>query len=134
MADHVTIDADFSEVLRALDRLGTLAEKYVREASRETAERIADETKRRIPRRAGGPTRTAHTAEGVTIRDLGDRGFLVFVLQPDMHGLPQWLEFGTRHMVAKPALFPAARLEEGAHLRRIIDGLNQAIDEVGLSA
>jgi hypothetical protein len=50
----------------------------------------------------------------------------------DPANLDIWLEFGTRHMEARPFLHASAQLEEGPHERRIQQAINDAIQEVGL--
>lgn len=133
MAPLLTIDADASEVLAAMDRLGDQVSSHVKAAAKVTADAIAKETRARIPRRAGGPTYARHTADGVTVEETysGD-GYVVFIAQPDMAGLPGWLEFGTKHMTPRPALFASANLERGSHDRRIVEAVNDAIEGVGL--
>lgn len=133
MAPLLKIDADASEVLAAMDRLGDRVASHVKAAAKVTADAIAKETRARIPRRAGGPTYSRHTAEGVTVEEAhsGD-GYVVFIAQPDMAGLPGWLEFGTKYMPPRPALFASATLERGSHDRRIVEAVNDAIEGVGL--
>ena len=125
MTDRLRIEIDTGAVLQALDRLGTAAERYLLEAAHETAKAIAREAGARVRRRTG------RTARGITV-EVARRGlgYVVFVANPDQPGLAGWLEFGTRAMTAKPFLFAAARLEEGAHDRRIRDAIQRAIEEV----
>ena len=61
-------------------------------------------------------------------------GWRVYVepMPPRPANLPQWIEFGTKKMQARPFLFSSARLEEGAHVRRISEALTVAIEEQGL--
>lgn len=127
MSDHLTIDVDTSSLLAALDRLGVVAEKHIREAALETAGRVASEARARVARATGV------TAGAITIDEEKTRpGFRVFVAPTQRAAnLPIWLEFGTKRMTARPFLFSSARLEEGAHERRVAAALQDAIDEVG---
>lgn len=128
----LTVDVDASSLLKALDALGPAVGRHVKAAASVTADAIVKEAHGRIARRAGGPTRARHTAEGIHKEETrsGD-GYIVVVDQPDMPGLPGWLEFGTKYMSPRPFLFNSARLEEGAHLRRVADALQAAVDEAG---
>lgn len=133
MADMLRVEADATSLIAALTQLGDRAIPFVKAAAKETADAIVREAKGRIRRAAGGPTRSQHTAEGVkAVETNNGEGYLVVVDSPDMPGLPGWLEHGTKYMTAHPALFPSARLEEGAHRRRVADAVQSAIDAEGL--
>lgn len=133
MADMFRVETDATSLIAALTQLGDRAIPFVKAAAKETADAVVREAKGRIARAAGGPTRSHHTAEGITAVETNNgEGYLVVVDSPDMWGLPGWLEFGTKYMVARPFLFPSARLEEGAHRRRVADALQSAIDAEGL--
>jgi hypothetical protein len=133
VAPLLKLEVDNAAVLAALDQLGDRAEIYIKTASKVTADRIAVEARGRI-RRSGEPTHGGtHTADRVTVVESYDRsGWVVIVPHPEMPGLPGWLEHGTKFMEAMPALFPSARIEEGPHLRRIAEALQDAIEGVGL--
>jgi hypothetical protein len=123
----LTIDADATAVIAALDRLGPVAASYVKAAAKETADRIATEAGGRIARRTG------HTAEGITVEETRNgQGYVVFVKNPETPGLPLWIEFGTKFHTARPFLFASARLEEGPHDRRVREAINAAIHDTGL--
>lgn len=128
MADGITISVDAQEVLDLLDQLGPAAEEHVHEVSKITAGRIQSEARGRV-RRATGRLQYAITVEEA---EAPMRGYRVFV--GPMVGRPRefalWHEFGTEHMDAQPFMSSAAELEEGPHLRRIADALQDAIDEV----
>lgn len=138
MSQLLTISVDTISLLAAIDRLGDhQAEARVKAAAKVTADRIQTEARARV-RRATGATATAITVQEAP-GPLG--GYRVFVGPTrDAHGfsrpdnLPLWLEFGTRYMGAQPFLFNSARLEEGPHLRRVAEALQDAIDDVGLGA
>lgn len=112
-----------------------LVEKHAKAAARVTAEAIAQGARGRIRRRAGGPTRSRHTAEGIVVEELTKgSGWGVFVDSPDMPGLPGWIEHGTKYMTARPFMANSAKLEEGPHERRLNDAIQDAIEEGGLGA
>jgi len=124
----MTIEVDTSALLTALDRLGDRAEALVKAAAKVTAERIEREAERRIRRRTG------ETAKHVRVEETYDgKGYVVLTNNPGIRNhVDVYLEFGTEHMQASPFLFTSARLEEGAHLRRVEQALKDAIEEVGL--
>lgn len=124
MANLLQIDVDARGLIAALDRLGAAAERHVLNAAGVTAARIAQEARSRVARATG---KTA-AGIGIDVAKVG-AGYVVFAERPEMPGLPGWLEFGTQHMTARPFLFAAARLEEGAHDRRIREAIHDAIDE-----
>lgn len=136
MADPLlAVDVDATELLAALDRLGDGAEVVCQEAALETSRVIQREGRARV-RRATGRMREAiwyDTAPG----PLG--GYRVYLLpmsdpdggmRPENFGL--WHEVGTEKMTAQPFLLISAQMEEGAHLRRVSDAVQDAIDEQGL--
>lgn len=125
MASLLTVDVDASRVLAAFDRLGAVAERHVRAAAKETAERIQTEALARVARRSG------RTAEGIAVElaQVGV-GYVVAARRQQMPDLPAWLEFGTKFMTARAFFFAPARLEEGPHLRRLAEALQAALDEV----
>lgn len=121
----VTVDAE--SLLQALRHLGPAAEPHIKAASRVTANRIADEARRRVRRRTG------KTAEGIVVRDdFTGKGSIVAAERNPFPNVPLWLEFGTVRMRPSPFLFNSARLEESAHLERIARALQDAINEQGL--
>lgn len=130
MAKFFTVDADASALLAALDQLGAVAERHVKNAAAVTAGRIQQEARARV-RRATGQTAAAITVDEAPA-PLG--GYRVYVGQMGQRPteLPLWLEFGTVKMTAQPFLLSSARLEAGAHERRIAEAIQDAIDEVGL--
>lgn len=133
MAEGFEIDVDAASVLAMLDQLGERSDVLVHEASGETAEAVQFEWRSRV-RRATGRYYEAirrKEAEGPL------RGFHVYVDQmsnPDggmrAKNFPIWQEEGTKYMAATPAMQAAIDLEEGLHLRRVSDALQEGIDEV----
>lgn len=129
----LVIDVDASEVFEMLDLLGERAEDAVHEASGETAEAIQMEARARVRRDTG------RLSEAITREEADEplRGFRVFVAKmSDPNGgtraanFPLWHEYGTKYVEAQPFLTNSARLEEGPHMRRIEDALQESIDEV----
>lgn len=125
MADLFTVDVDVSGLLAALDRLGAIAEAYTSAAARVTAGNVAREARNRVARRTGT------TAEGIGVVE-DDGAYLVQTYRQQFPSLPAWLEYGTKHMSARPFFRPSAQLEEGPHLRRIAHAVQSAIDDAGL--
>lgn len=131
MADQFIIEVDADEVLAMLDRLGDKAEVLVHQASEVTAERIQEEARARARRRTGRLIEAIEVVE----QDGPMHGFKVVVEDmTDERGrraeeFPIWHEFGTEHMSAQPFLFNSAKLEEGPHFRRIVEAIEQAIEE-----
>lgn len=128
----MTIEIDTKGLIDALTRFaGPVMEKHVKGAAKVTADRVAQIASARAHRDTG------ETAESITVEEatVGE-GYVVlpwdFGKTSRMPNLPIWLEFGTNKMTAKPYFFAAARMEEGAHGRRISNAIQDAIDEVGL--
>lgn len=121
-------------VTPALERLGDAALKHTVPASRVSAESIAREARRRVARDTG------QTAQGIGTEMLKNRtGYVVYSVNQRMPNLPLWIEAGTRKgkphsrtEQAQPYFYPAVRLEESAHERRILEAIDKAIVEVGL--
>jgi hypothetical protein len=127
MAPLLAVDTDTAELLAALETLGDEAESYVKVSAKVTADRIADEARGRVRRATGA------TAAGIGVEETHDgKGWVVFTARPDNPGLPGWIEHGTKYMPARGFLFVSARLEEGPHLRRTTEALQNAIDAKGL--
>lgn len=123
----MSIAVETQALIQALDRLGAKAEAYTRAAAFRTAENVRLEMQRRVARRTG---RTAQSI--IRTEDRGRKGYVVFVENPDVPNIDLYLEFGTKHMSKRPFFFAAARLEEGAHDRRMREAIQQAITETGL--
>jgi hypothetical protein len=129
MANELVVEVDAEEVLDMLDALGPAATSIVHAASKVSSERIQQEARARV-RRATGTLQ-----EAITIEETED-GFRVFVGEmTDARGkradeFALWHEAGTKHMSAQPFMGISAELEQGPHLRRLSDALQDAIDEV----
>lgn len=141
------IEVDTRALLAALDKLGDRVAARVKAAAKVSAESIAREARARVARHTGQTAKDIHVAEshdktgyvvlpyppfteivGHTMRKTGR----FHTQRVTTKGLPGWLEFGTRYMTARPYFFASARLEEGAHDRRIRQAVQDTIDEVGL--
>lgn len=126
MADSMIIDVDTRALLAAMDALGVEAERHTKAAAKITADNIAGEARRRVARRTG------QTAAGIVVReDYTRAGYIVAAERNPYPILPMWLEFGTKFMTPRPFFFASARLEEGAHERRMREAIQQAINAVG---
>ena len=137
MADAMQVAVDKERAIRALEHLGVYADAYIQTACSETAQKIADEARRRIAR-----SNKPHTGTDVPTwtkihweRSRDKRGYVVMAYDTGGHGkagrtqqhhVDLYLEFGTMNMYAKPFLHASARLEEGPHFRRVEDALDRA--------
>lgn len=134
------VDVETKGLIAALDSLGASVLKHTKAAARVTAERIVAGARARVRRRTG------RTAAGITAEETYDgTGYVVLPFNAAFEraliesgndqqpaNLPLWLEFGTKKMTAKPFFFAAARVEVGAHDRRMRAAIQDAIDEKGL--
>ena len=129
MAGELQIDVDAREILRMLDVLGDRAAVAIKAACLETARSIQSEGRARLARQTAG---TGKTAEAITIEDING-GFKVYVgsVSGRAENLPLWLEVGTKYMTSRPFLFASALVEEGPHLRRVSEALQDALDGLG---
>lgn len=134
----LTIETDAASLLAALSRLSPTAQPKLKRAAYQTAVAIQATARGRVARLTG------RTAAGLTVEEarVGD-GYVVTPFneahRASLRGsgndeqprnLPTWLEFGTKNMSARPYLLNSARLEEGTHLRRVAEAVQDAIDEV----
>lgn len=113
----------------AFNRLGDVASVILLAIAKETADALKAGVQSRLRRQTFG---TGQTANAVTVErveggyrvhsgDMGDRAA----------NLPIWLEFGTKHMTPRPAWEAERLLASGTYMRRVEDGLQQAIDGLG---
>lgn len=136
MSDLLQIDVDTAEVLAMLDRLGEAAEVYAKEASMETAEAIDREATARVKRREGVTARNIVHTDHLPEYLGGEPGrnptsaFVYVEAKQRPDNIAIWLNFGTKFMAGDDFMFTAARLEQGNHLRRLADKLQEACDEV----
>lgn len=139
MADGVMVNIDTTDLVAALTALGDKAQSYVNAASKETADAIVTEAHARL-RRQLGPNATGETEAGLAARPAYDgNGYVVVDENSRMPNLPLWIEKGTKRgdagshtAAARPYFYVSAQLEEGAHLQRISDAVQQAIADQGL--
>lgn len=122
------IEIDTAALLSALDRLPeVMQERYLKPAAYATAQNIKREAQRRVARDTG------QTFAGIGVTEDRSRdGYVVFALRDEFPNLPIWLEFGTKHMAARPFMNVSALLEESAHGRRVATAVQDAIDAMGL--
>lgn len=129
---EITVEVDATEVLAMLEQLGPAADAHVNEASRISALNIQQEARSRARRATGLLIESIEVEQAEP--PLG--GYRVFVAEmTDARGrraeeFALWHEEGTKYMDEQPFIGPAVELEEGAHLRRVAEALQDAIDEV----
>jgi hypothetical protein len=127
---NVSVTIEHDTITQAMTRLGDAADAVLRDVARDTADKLKAEMQARLRRQTSG---TGKTADAVTVETTED-GYAK-VTSGEMGSrpanLPIWLEFGTKHMTARPYFYGSIRLEQGAHLRRVEDALQQAIDGLG---
>jgi len=118
------------QITQAFDRLGDAAHAVLSELAMETANSLKAEMQGRLRRQTAG---TGRTADAITVERTPD-GY-ARVSSGDMGSraanLPIWLEFGTKHMTARPYFYGAIALEHGTYLRRVERALQDAIDGLG---
>lgn len=123
-------------VTPALKRLGDTALKYTKPACLISANSIDDEATRRVRRDTG------ETAQGIGVVEMTNgEGYVVYATNRRMPNLPLWIEAGTKRgkpgshtQIAAPFFYQSVRLEEGAHARRIIAAVDDAIRVEGLGS
>jgi hypothetical protein len=127
MADLLTINVDTAALIDALTKYSAFAGRHLKDAAFITATAIRREARARVARATG------ETAQGITVEETHNKeGYVVFPYRPDNPGLPGWIESGTEKMKARPFLMNSARLEEGAHMRRVREALDFAAEDAGL--
>lgn len=123
----MTIDVDNTDLYAAFDQAGAELDPFIKAASYVTAQAIQREARARVRRATGG------TASKITIEEARNGvGYVVFVNQPENPGLAGWIEFGTIKMSSRGFLFSSAQLEQGPHLRRLSEAIQEALDVLGL--
>ncbi len=128
MSDMFSASVDASGVIDLFDRMAASADFVCLEVARDTAKRIVAEAQRRAKRLTG------QTSSGIHFELSRDRsGYVVLAYtegnQPDPVDL--YLEYGTRVQAPQKFFFDSARLEEGPHLKRLIDRMTEWLEEVG---
>lgn len=132
MSDAITFEWHAEQVLAAFSKLSDVVRLLTNAAAHETATLIAEEARRRVPRRHGRIT-AAQAArppleELITVQKMrNDTGWVVIVQNPAAPFLPWQLEYGTQHMTKRDFFFAPARLERGAHRQRMNEALHEAI-------
>ena len=128
MADSFDATVDASQVLALFDRMGPSMDFLAREVGRDTAKNIVREAQARVKRATGVTAKGIHwelTRDG--------KGYVVLAYtkgnQPDPVDI--YNEYGTEKMFAKPFFMVSAELEEGPHMRRLIERMEEWLAEVG---
>lgn len=126
MADSVTFEMDTTDFFAAIDAAPEVVARQLKRVAKVTADHIDAEATGRVRRRTG------KTAEKIVVAEAyrGD-GYVVYVARPRTF-IGRFNEFGTKFMTARPFLFVSARLEEGNHLKRSVDAVQDALNETGL--
>lgn len=126
--DSVTVEIE-DGITKAFDRLGDAALSPLDAVAKAAAESIKAEVQSRIRRLTHG---TGRTANAVTVEKV-EGGYRVHSgdMQERAANLPIWLEFGTKHMMPRPAWNAAILLENGTYLRRVEEALQVTIDGLG---
>lgn len=126
--DMFTATVEATEVIGLLDRLAQSADFVCLEVARDTARRIVSEAQRRIRRATG---ETAGEIHFELTRD--GKGYVVLGYQEGIGDFPidKYLEWGTKFQSPHKFFFSSAQLEEGPHLRRLTDRIQEWLDEVG---
>ena len=128
MADGFSAIVDSTKLLALMDRVGPSLEFHTRDVARETAGRVVAEAERRVERATG------KTAEGIHAEMTKDgKGYLVMGYTAGAQPSPVdiYLEFGTEYSYKRPFLFSSALLENGPHLRRMQERVQQVLDDLG---
>lgn len=152
MADVLmTVEYDTSRVLTAFGKLGASAKPLVESAAYQTALAVKAAAQARFPKRPSGISDFNYQNVVIQRRNIG--GYVVMTgdvvgrkekarrqslgmknARSQYHAVKHvglWLEFGTRRSGRREWLFPSAAAEETAHLRRIADALDRAVQEAG---
>ncbi len=123
-----TASADTAEAVALLDRLAYSAQFVTREVARTTAEKIVREAQARV-RRATGETASeihwelTHDEKGYIVLGYDTRVNKTFV--------EDYIEHGTKFQYAKPFFFSSAQLEEGPHMRRLVERMQEWLESAG---
>lgn len=125
------IEVDRTDLHLALTTLGKEIDKELFEVSRVTANAIDREASSRLARQLG-PNATGKTVAGITVIPLGTVGHAVVAERNPYPILPYWLEKGTEKMRPREFFDVAVKLEESAHLRRVDEAVQRAINAKGL--
>jgi len=107
---------EFKAAVDALPRETTLA---LRAVAWRTSRTVKEHAQANLRRQTHG---TGKTADSIHVIEEAERQQFVVVVggNPDRPAnLPDWLEFGTRHMAARPYIRPAADEAEGPYLREM---------------
>lgn len=126
----VTTEIEHDSITSAFARLGDAANAVLSDLARETAHTLQREMQGRLRRQTSG---TGRTADAITVEKSDDGFYRVNSgnMGDRAANLPIWLEFGTKHMTARPYFYGAIQLEQGTYLRRVDEALQQAIDGLG---
>lgn len=128
MSDMFSASVDASGLLDLFDRMGPSMDFLARTVALDTAKRIVREAQARVKRATG------ETAEGIHFEVTYDgAGYVVLGYTKGNNDAPvdRYLEHGTERMYARPFFFQSAELENGPHLRRLTEAMQDWLDQVG---
>jgi hypothetical protein len=133
MPDAITFEWHAEALLTAFGHLSQAVRIATNLAAHETAQLIAEEARRRVPRRHGRLTRAQQARPPletlISVQPMrNDTGWVVIVQDPAAPFLPWQLEYGTQFMTKRDFFFAPARLERRNHDRRMNDALHHAIE------
>lgn len=132
MDNAISFDIEYDRFIRSVQQLPDAMQDALKELALETAERIVTEAQSRLDRALSGAS-TGLTRQGIRVEPARDHdGYVVVARRNPYPILPYWIEKGTQHMPARPFFDIAAQLEEANYRRRVIQVLQQAMDEAGL--
>jgi HK97 gp10 family phage protein len=121
MAEGV-ITTGLEEMRRAIEAFPKAVEQVFQDTARDTANKIAQRARQRVPVATGRTQRSIRVVE-----DLPHHAYHVEVgAQPDMpadrdwpQNLPIWIEYGTRFIPARPFMRPAIDAEREPYRQRL---------------
>jgi hypothetical protein len=133
MAENTfTIEVDTAALEASLLKLSWALKPFIKTASQISAANIAREMRARLQRQLSG-TSTGRTVAGIGVKpDRSGWGAVVLSGNAVQPMLPRWLETGTTTMAARDFFWASARLEEGAHHRRIKAAVMAGLSEHGI--
>lgn len=126
----VTVTIEQDTLTPAFGRLGEEGARVLKLVAKETAESLQAGVRARLQRQIPGGT--GRTVAAITVEEQ-TTGYRVTSGEqnPRPANLPIWLEYGTKHMHARPAWNAEILLHNGPYVRRVEEALQRAIDGLG---
>ena len=126
---------DLSQVTRAVSGLVSAterAEAMLKAVAHKRARLVHGGAQRRLPARGDTPRATGFTrAHLMIVDDSANHQFRVEVMDTTYREpmLPAWIEYGTKHMAARPFLRPAADENRDGYIRDLETALTQLLEK-----